>query len=184
MLDLYGERPAGDILSRSVRITLGSIEYVLPELTSGPNREWKRQAKAATIAELEGLERSGDDIASILDVLDTNTDAYLDLLISYDQSGVLPPRDVLDATAYDDEIEEAARRVWLFANPKAARLAGLTMDVPMTNGSSPPTSSPPTPTAGAPTKSKRTSRTPSSSRTSTRRATGSRTTAGRGSSHR
>ena len=155
MLDLFTTRPAGDILSRSVRITLDGIEYVLPVLRIAGNRRWKAQLDAATVGLVDSLEGSGDDVGAILALLASQTDTLLDLLISYDTTGVLPSREAIEETAYEDELLLAVRGVWRAANPLVAiGIEESPIPAPPTNGSLPPTSTSPTPTAGRRKKSK------------------------------
>lgn len=143
MIDLVSVgRPAGDILSRVVRINLGETEYALPTLTIGGNKRWKAQLDQRLTALIDGLTDGGNDIAAIFGALNQQVDDLLDLLISYDTGGVLPSRHDLEESIHEDELIAAVREVWRAANPLVVMglEAVATTDEPPTNGSSPPTS--------------------------------------------
>lgn len=153
MIDVFAERPAGDILSRVVRVTLGGQEYALPVRSIRANREWKQQLDAEIAGLINGLDAAGDDYAAILGMLAGQTDALLTMLLSYDESGVLPTREAIEELEPDASVDvlNAVREVWRAANPLVAmtveRVTSLTTP-------SPPTSSPPPPTAGRRKRSK------------------------------
>lgn len=149
-------RSAGDILSRTVRLTLGGKEYVLPVLTIGGNRRWQAQLDRELGAILNALRKAGRNAPGVVEVLDGQVDKMLDLITSYDTTGVLPDRDTLIEQTYEAELIEAVQEVWLAANPLAAiGLRRLRMIAAPTSESSEPTSSPPPNGAGRPKRSKK-----------------------------
>jgi hypothetical protein len=156
MLDLFANgRPAEDLHSRVVRIKLAGTEYALPTLPIAGNRRWKAELDGRLAGLLDGLVKSGDDIAAIFALLSTQVDDLLELLISYDTTGVLPPRERLEETVYEDELVAAVREVWRAANPLVVTTIGATPIVePQGNVSSPPTSSRRPNTAGRRKRSK------------------------------
>jgi len=170
MLDLIGnDRPAGDVLSRVVRLSLAGTEYALPVLTIGGNRRWQRQLDARLAGIMSALEAGGDDIGRVFAALNTQVDDLLTLLISYECTPrsegqpcehtvhVLPDRQVLEDTIYEDELVAACQEVWRAANPLVATTVdALTrMGVAALSDSSEPMSSPPPNTAGRRPRSKR-----------------------------
>jgi hypothetical protein len=167
MLDVFAPRPAGDILSRSVRLTLGDTEYVLPVLFIAGNERWKAAIDAKFNGVVNQLNLAGNDNSAILQALGDQPDDLLDLIYSYDtdegrRRGVLPPRDELKESVYEGDLLTAVREVWRAANPLVvmrveAAAKGLVeaMGEPTTSDTSPPTSSSPTPTAGRPRRSTR-----------------------------
>lgn len=160
MIDgLFGaipNRPAGDVLSRVVRIDLGGQSFVLPVLRIGGNRRWKQSLDGSLTGLIEGLTKSGDDMGAILGALSAQTDTLLDLLISYDETHVLPSRADIEEIAYETDLVSAVREVWRAANPLVvAALESALTDAPTTSESSPPTNTPLRPTAGRRPRSKK-----------------------------
>ena len=159
MLDFAGTgRPAEALLSRTIRFSIGGTEYTLPVRSIKANREWKETVNAGTAGILSGLEASGDNIAALLNVLSNQIDPLLDALLSYDQTGVLPSREEIEAIEPDCSLEivAAVQEVWRAANPLVATaVEQAKTGEAMTNGSSRPTSSPRPSTAGRPRRSKR-----------------------------
>jgi hypothetical protein len=140
------ERAAEDILGRTVRLTLGRREWVLPVLTIAGNRRWKSTLDGQLSSVLTALRKSGGKVPRLYEVLQGQVDQMVDLLIAYDETHVLPEREELLETAYEDELMAAIQEVWRAANPLVAMAArNATM---MAAASSMPTSSPPPSTAG------------------------------------
>jgi hypothetical protein len=151
MIDIFGERPAEDILSRTVRLRLAGAEYTLPVLMIGGNRRWKASLDARLTGLLDGLEQAGDDASSILGLLAGQTDSLVALLKEYDTSNVLPDAETIEETCYEDEVLTAVREVWRAANPFVERAVNAiveTIVAPQPSDSSPPTSSRPPRTGG------------------------------------
>jgi hypothetical protein len=140
-------RSAEDVLSRTVRLSFGGREFTLPVLTIAGNRRWLARVDAELGRVLDGLRARGQT-PDLLGVLNGQIDQMLDLLIAYDTSNVLPPRDELAELAYEPELLKAIQEVWRAANPLVAiALSRLHLEA-VTSDSSAPTSSPPRPGAG------------------------------------
>jgi len=157
MLDIIGTgRPAGDILSRVVRFSIGGTQYQLPVRSIKANREWIATLNDRTAAILQGLEEAGNDIAAMYASLSDQVGPLIEMLIAYDMSGVLPTRETIEDIEPDCSLDivAAVREVWRAANPLVATALALTTDEAPANGSSEPTSSPPRNTAGRRRKSK------------------------------
>jgi hypothetical protein len=154
VFDLTAGRPAGDILSRTVRVRLGGSEYELPVRSIKANRDWRAALNAGTASLVSGLADSGDDFGAIYAALASQMDTLIDLLLSYDTSSILPTKDEIEAIEPDCSLDivAAVREVWRAANPLV--VTSLTAMETPASASSEPTSSPPTSTAGRRRKSK------------------------------
>jgi hypothetical protein len=148
-----------DIFAGRVRVDLGGVTYTLPVRSRKANREWRESLDEQFVSMLRTVE-SLDSMPQILGLLIGASDKLLDALISYDATGVLPPRDDIDAQASEIEIVKAILGVWMMANPLVAIGLALTADVEPEMPS--PTSSPTPlgPTAGPRRSSKKNSPTP------------------------
>lgn len=149
MLDELAPRPAEDVLSRTVRITLGDATYALRVLTIAGNERWRMELDASTALIVDTLVAQGDDAEAILRTLSTDADRLIELLVAFDtdcgrQEGRLPAPAVLKEMAYEDQLIQAVREVWQAANP----LAELGIRNIARAISLPPSSSSPPPTAG------------------------------------
>jgi len=133
-------RSAEDILAGRVRVLLGGVVYELPVLARGASRAWRERLdeRFARLGSL--LEAAADDASQVLTLLLAETDAMLDMLVAYDQTGVLPDRDALDAIASDAEILRSVIEVWRAANPLAATLLDEPTETPTSGTSSEPPS--------------------------------------------
>lgn len=149
MPDVVPTRSPADILAGRVRVTLGATTHDLPVLPRGPSKRWLEQldARFATLA----MSLDQADTPAVMSLLIAETDAMYDMLLSYDQSHVLPPHDEIDETATDAQILQAVLEVWRAVHPL---VASITEAANATSGrsSGPPTSSLMT-TAGDPTSS-------------------------------
>lgn len=140
-------RPAGDIVSRSLRIALGGKTYTLAVLFMAGNERWRTYQAERTSAFVDEMAALGNDSGVIAAKFAEEPDMWLDLLYAYDtdcgrRAGVLPPREELKEGVFEDEPEAAIREVVKAANPKAAAAwVNLTRDQ-TTTGSPTPTSSP------------------------------------------
>jgi hypothetical protein len=144
-------RTAADILAGRVPVLLGATAYELPVLARGPSKRWLGQLDGRFAALAVALEDAGDDAPAILARLTSETDAMYDMLLSYDQSHVLPSRDEIDETATDAQILHAVLEVWRAVHPLVDTVieAASTTAGPL----SVPPSSPRRPTGGAPSTS-------------------------------
>jgi hypothetical protein len=151
MLDLIGTgRPAGDILSRVVRFSLGGKTYVLPVRSIKANREWLATLNNQTAGILSGLESAGDNIPALFSLLANQVEPLIEILLSYDTAGVLPSKDEIETIEPDCSMDilAAVREVWRAANPLVVNAVEVTTAEAPTSDSLEPTSSPPQPTAG------------------------------------
>jgi hypothetical protein len=141
------ERSASDIIAGRIHVVLAGVPYDLPVLPRGASRAWLETLDTSFVDLGAALEAAGDDTPAILQAIFAQQQSLLDMLLSYDQTGVLPPREHLDEFATDVELFRALMEVWRAANPLADILAGTPDEA--TDGTSPGSpSSPPTPTAG------------------------------------
>ena len=162
---LVPERSVEDILTGRIRLVLGGKPYELPVRSIRANREWQETLQSDLQGLLTAVASAGDDAAGILDHLLAADVQLLDLLVSYDADGVLPPRDELEGIVRPNELLLAVIGVWRAASP-LADIGLVMMNAPASSPSpAEPTSSPPTNGAGPRRTSKRRSRTSSSSST-------------------
>lgn len=142
------ERSAADIMAGVVRVVLGGRDYMLPVLPRAQSRAWL-ESLDTRFATLAGeLEKAGNDTPLILTRLIAVADDLYDMLLSYDQSHVLPPKEEIDDVATDIEILRAVVEVWRAVNPLAATIAEAANPSP--SGTSPePSTMPPSATDGA-----------------------------------
>lgn len=144
-------RSAADILAGRVRVVLGATTYDLPVLARGPSKRWLEQldARFATLA--LSLDEAADT-PEIMGLLVAETDAMYDMLLSYDQTGILPSRDEIDETATDAQILHAVLEVWRAVHPLVASVTA-SLDGGTPGASAGRSSSPRRPTGGVPTTS-------------------------------
>lgn len=145
-------RSAADILAGRVRVVLGATTHDLPVLPRAASRRWLEQLDARFAALATSLDRAGADTPEIMHLLAAETDAMYDMLLSYDQTHVLPSRDEIDETATDAQILHAVLEVWRAAHPLVDSVAA-NLDGPTPGPSAARTSSPRRPTDGAPSTS-------------------------------
>lgn len=166
-------------------VTLGGKPFELTVLPMRLNRQWVTQLRDAITAVIGGTEKL-ETLEDFIDLLASNSEVEMDLLIAYDALGakVLPDREWIDSTATDGECYRALKQVAAAAFPKGLDLfrlapelrpllaeavkegvakAAVTMSLARRMSSSRRN------TAGQPTTSKATSPTSSSASTSTRR---------------
>lgn len=141
--DTLPERSAADIIAGRIRVVLADIPYDLPVLSRGASRRWLETLDTSYAALGATLDAAGDDTPAILAAIYSQQQSLLDMLISYDQTGVLPDRAHIDEYATDAEIFRAVVEVWRAASPLADILAGTARDE-ATDGTRPaqPSSSP------------------------------------------
>jgi hypothetical protein len=139
MLDsIIGSRSVEAILAGHCRVVLGGQEYLLPDLPNRANREWLASFSGDLGGLMSSLDANQDNVTAILAALTSASDQVLDLLMSYDRTGVLA-REWVDENATPREIVYAVMGVWQAANP----LVGIALSgaIPTTSIPSVPTSS-------------------------------------------
>lgn len=151
MPDTLPTRSAADVLAGRVRVVLGGTTHDLPVLPRGPARRWLEQLDARFAALAVSLNAS-TDTPEIMTLLAGESDALYDMLLSYDQGGVLPSRDEIDETATDAQILHAVLEVWRAVHPLVANVTD-SLAGPTSGPSAESTSSQPRRTAGVPTTS-------------------------------
>jgi hypothetical protein len=138
--ELLPPRPVEDILAERVRLVIGGETYDLPVLTIAENRAWKERSDRE-LGLLVALISTEDDLSAVLERFDGYDDTLMDLLISYDTTGVLPPREVIEAGLTPFGLFRTVCEVWRAARPLAdiAR-TGMSLETP-SEPSPPPTNS-------------------------------------------
>lgn len=128
-------RTPADILAGRIRITLGSVNHVLPVLPRRAARAWLESLDERFRSTAELIE--AQDVDGALRALMAHTDAMYDLLVSYAAGGgvELPVRDSEFDMATDTEILRATLEVWSALHPLAVGL--VSAETSPTPGSSP-----------------------------------------------
>lgn len=106
-------RSTADVLAGRIRITLAGRQFVLPVLTIGQNEEWQ----AGLDAELQPLLVESTSYDEVVRRMAVFSGQLLDLIYSYDISGVLPERGAWEKDIYPNELLLAVMEVRLAADP-------------------------------------------------------------------
>lgn len=143
-------RSLADIFANRIRVRLGGVVYELPVRSRADNRKWLESLEGRFSQVAGAYQAAAENPAEIVPLLLGESQASYELLLSYDQTEVLPPLAEAD-TFTDAEILRAVMEVWLAANPKAVvELRGSNE----TSSTSPgPSNSSPVSTAGVPSTS-------------------------------
>lgn len=148
MLESFGpERTVEDVLAGRLRVTLGGETYVLPVRSIASNRRWVESLDAEMIGLLVAVSEAGDDITSIMSgFMQIGAEQLLNLVIAYDETGVLPPREQLEEVVRPHETLMAVMGIRRVQNPLAdAGLAAMLNTELIAGMQLPaPTNSPPT----------------------------------------
>lgn len=115
---LLGPRSVEDILAERIRLDIGGEVFDLPVLTIRENRIWKEQMDLELGYLLLRI-TDEDDGGKILSLFDSADGIFLDLLIAYDKTGVLPPREALEERLTQMGLVRAVLEVWRAARPLA-----------------------------------------------------------------
>lgn len=126
---LLPARSVEDVLAERVRVLIGDEVYTLGVLSIAENREWKERMDLELGYLLLRITGS-DDGEAILRMFDGAEQVFLDLLVSYDRQGVLPPRDELERRMTQMGLVRAVLEVWRAARP-LADIARIGMDARM-----------------------------------------------------
>lgn len=115
--DILPPRSMADVIAQRVRVVLAGQEYLLPAKVIDDNERWKRQLDVVMTALLASMEEDGD-AGSALGVLSTDPEPFVQVLLSYDHTGLLPDRDTLRRTITEFELLAAVLECWRAASPK------------------------------------------------------------------
>jgi hypothetical protein len=135
---LLPERSMEDILAERIRLVIGGQVYDLPVLPIAENRAWKERMDLELGYFLAALSTT-DEMEAVYALFDANEALFMDLLRSYDKTGVLPPAADIEAALTPLGLVKAVLEVWRAARPLAdIALTGETLTLePPTNGSRP-----------------------------------------------
>lgn len=109
-------RPDEEILAGRVGVTLGGQSFALPVLSIALNRAYKVELLTYVYALIDLLDEQ-TELGSLLRHLAQGTERQLDAIALYDQTGVLPPREWIEANATEDELWAATKAVIAAAFP-------------------------------------------------------------------
>jgi len=116
---LLGPRSVEDTLAERVVLTIGGTEYVLPVLPMRASRDWEERLDGALVGLLAMVRDEGDDVAALLQALSESPWPFIDLLLEYDRTGVLPDRDTIYSVETEMGLLCATLEVWRAAHPLA-----------------------------------------------------------------
>jgi hypothetical protein len=137
---LLPPRSIEDILAERVRLVIGGEVYDLPALVIEKNDEWKASLEADLTGMLAALDEAGNDVGSIVATLSQEPTRLLNLLRSYDATGVLPDDATIRASMTPIGILRAVLEVWRAANPLVdIAVAGMSLNEVMPKRSRRPT---------------------------------------------
>ena len=116
-------RPNGEV---GLEVTLGGEAYSLPVLSMRRNREWLGQFSSGLTGIVDGIgqPKTLDEVASSIAGY---AERFMDMLIAYDYSKVLPDREWIDTHATDGEVYTAIQKVSEVATPFGSNLLGLAL---------------------------------------------------------
>lgn len=115
--DLIPPRVMADVIAQRVRLHIGGEDYLLPALCIADSEEWQERLDAEVTDVLNKVEAQGDDIGKVLETLATNPDRFMDLLIWYDRTDVLPDKLILRQLMTQMDLLRCCLEVWRAANP-------------------------------------------------------------------
>ena len=111
-------RPVEDILAERVRLLIGGEVFDLPVLTIAENRAWKERSDRELGLFIATITLT-DDLSEVMERFDGYDDTLMNLLLSYDSTGVLPPREVIEEGLTPLGLFRAVCEVWRAARPLA-----------------------------------------------------------------
>jgi hypothetical protein len=145
MLDSFAlSRSVEDVLAGRLRVTLGGEVRDLPVRSIASNRRWVENLDTNMAGLLAAVAAAGDDSGDVARaMMGIGAEDLLSLVIDYDETHVLPPREVLEEMVSPSEALIAVMTIRRVQNPLAdAGLAALSTVI-AGRRSQEPTSSPP-----------------------------------------
>jgi hypothetical protein len=116
--DLFPEpRSAEDVLGKRIRLVIDGETYTLPVLPIRENRVWSDRLDGEIQRVFGQVDMAGDDINALFAALAAAPGRFMDMLYLYDMSGVLPPKDELEAVWTEVDLLTACLEVWRAAHP-------------------------------------------------------------------
>lgn len=115
-------RPNGEV---GLEIVLGGEPYRLPVLSMRRNREWSEKYSAVLSGIVDGIGEP-KNLTEVAAIVNSHATSFMDMLIAYDYSGVLPDREWIDTHATDGEVYSAIQQVTV-ANPFGRNLMELAL---------------------------------------------------------
>ena len=121
MLETFGpERTVEDVLVGRLRVTLGGEVYDLPVRSIASNRRWVESLDTELIGLLVAVSAADDDYRAIASALmGIGAEELLGLVIAYDETHVLPPKEELEETVKPHEVLAAVMGIRRVQNPLA-----------------------------------------------------------------
>lgn len=121
-------RPDEEVAGGFIVLSVGGQTKHLPELKRYRNREWKALVQRR-FAETLGATREVETFDDVVNLIAGGSDLYVELLVAYDDSGVLGGAEWLDRNATDRDLYFAFKKVASVAFPETpdllTRIPGL-----------------------------------------------------------
>lgn len=113
-------RPDEQVVGGFLVLRLGGQNFEVKVLPMALSRKWLADAKTAVVR-MKGTSEALDSFEDVADFLAAQSEAMMDLLLSYDALGdkALPEREWIDTTATDGEVYEGWKRVTAATSPLA-----------------------------------------------------------------
>lgn len=116
------ERSREDALRGVIVVQTAEGDRELPVLMRGQARVWRQRLAEQVAGRFKGLVEMGDDVSQMMALVAFPGDVLADLLLAYDESGVLGSLDWVDEHMTDPQVEQGFRRVALASFPLAPDL--------------------------------------------------------------
>lgn len=121
-------RPDEQVAGGFLYVTLGGEQRELRVLPMAASRKWKQtlaDAVRTVIGQVGVSEHAGD----VADLLASQSEVMMDLIIAYDADGTLPDREWIDAHATDTECYLALKRVTAATYPFGPEVLRIVPDL-------------------------------------------------------
>ena len=118
-------RSPEDILAGVLRIAVGGVEKQVPTLPIAANREWQERLSSGPGAFKMPVKDDDWTAAMVAEFTGLSTDALLDAVVAYDETGALGGRDWLEQHADPAQLYAALTQMAEVAFPFATNLPML-----------------------------------------------------------
>lgn len=140
-------RPDDQVAGGFIAMRLGGNEYQVPVLPIRHNREWTQRYSVILTSIVDGVGQP-KTLQDVAEAVNSYSTTFMDVLIDYDRTNVLPDREWIDTHATDGEVYTAMQQVTNAAFPLGSNLLELALmqaaqkvrsSLRSTSGSRPPT---------------------------------------------
>lgn len=106
-----------DVIARVVRIPIGDERIAMPVLSIAESEVWLTKFDTAFVGLLSAATAEGNDIDAAYGFVSLHPENFVDLIVTYDVTGVLPARDELVTRMTKTDLLVACLEVWRAENP-------------------------------------------------------------------